>query len=266
VVSCLVDNGATGRVIGVAFDGLGHGTDGTLWGGEFLLADLGSFVRVGHLATVPMPGGTTAIREPWRMAAAYLALAFEGDPPPLPLIERHHERWTAVSRLAASGTSPLTSSAGRLFDAVAAILGVRDRVSYEGQAAIELEQIADIAGVAPYGVSTRERGAAFEIPTAELVRAVAGDVRAGVPAPVVASRFHETVAEVIRRGCRLARERSGLATVALSGGVFQNVRLLGRAIELLEDDGFSVLRHRQVPPNDGGISLGQAVVAACRPA
>jgi hydrogenase maturation protein HypF len=262
IASCLADNGEAGPAIGVAFDGLGYGSDGTLWGGEFLLADLRGFARIGHLRMLPMPGGAAAIREPWRMAAVYLEAACGGDVPPLAVAQRQRARWGAVLQMARSGLhSPLTSSVGRLFDAVAAILGVRDRVSYEGQAAIELEQRADAAETAAYSAAFIAAEDGFEIDGADLVRAVVADLRAGVRPAVIAARFHNGVAAAIQRGCRAVRERSGLSTVALSGGVFQNVLLLGRAIDLLEADGFRVLRHRQVPPNDGGISLGQAVVA-----
>ena len=142
IASCLADNGETGPALGVALDGLGYGTDGTIWGGEFLLADLRSFRRLGYLEPVPMPGGTAAIRQPWRMAAAYLDLAYAGAvPPSLHLVRRHESHWPDVLTLARRGiNSPLTSSAGRLFDAVSAIIGVRDVINYEGQAAVELER------------------------------------------------------------------------------------------------------------------------------
>jgi hydrogenase maturation protein HypF len=170
----------------------------------------------------------------------------------------------AVNAIVASRAhAPLTSSAGRLFDAVAAILGVRDRISYEGQAAIELEQLAETSrDTGGYPVTMTDAGATFEVAGADVVRAVADDVMAGTPHADVASRFHETMARVVRDGCRRARDRSGLTTVALTGGVFQNVRLLSRALELLEADGFRALRHQEVPSNDGGLSLGQAVIAA----
>jgi hydrogenase maturation protein HypF len=263
VASCLADNGERGPVIGVAFDGLGYGPDGTLWGGEVLIADLTAFERMGHLAAVAMPGGAAAIREPWRMAAVYLEEAFGSDAPALPIASRHGARWRQVLELArAPALAPRTSSAGRLFDAVSALLGVRDRVSYEGQAAVELEQLADPAERGTYPVELRRQGAGFEIPGADLVRAAVRDLRDGVPAPAIAGRFHNGVADAILAACRVARERSGLGAVALSGGVFQNMLLLGRASDRLEAGGFRVLRHRQVPPNDGGISLGQAAIAA----
>jgi hydrogenase maturation protein HypF len=262
VASCLADNGVDDRVIGVAFDGLGYGTDSSLWGGEFLVADLAGFERVGHLATVPMPGGAAAIREPWRMAASYLDCAYGADMPRLAIAERNRARWPAIVDIARAGlNAPPTSSMGRLFDAAAALLGVRDVVTYEGQAAIELEQLTDPDESGAYQAGFTEAGKGFELRVTDLVRAIVDDLLACVPPPVIAARFHNGVARVIADGCRLARERVGLETVALSGGVFQNVRLLDRAVDLLEADGFAVLRHRQVPCNDGGISLGQAVVA-----
>ena len=254
IASCLADNGEAGPVIGVAFDGTGYGADGTIWGGEFLAAGLAGFERGGHLAPVPMPGGAAAIRQPWRMAAAYT-----GDPE---VARRHPDQWSAVVAMAAKGiNSPLTSSAGRLFDAAAALLGVRDAINYEGQAAVELEQLADPgeAGVYPARV---EAGDPFRICGSDLLHAVIEDRTARVPAPVIAARFHHGVAALIEAGCLLMRERHDLATVALSGGVFQNLLLLRATVGRLEARGFRVLLHSRVPCNDGGISLGQALIAA----
>lgn len=284
IASCLADNGATGPVIGVAFDGTGFGADGTLWGGEFLVADLRGFERAGHLDPVPMPGGAAAIREPWRMAAAY------GVPDDLPVARRPD--WTTVAAMARRRVNaPLTSSMGRLFDAVAAVLGVRDRVNYEGQAAVELEQRVDPSELAAYpssisGVngstahggdftsqdgdfSARNRGfstrdGAFTVRGADLLDAVVADFQVGVPVPQIAARFHNGVASLIVDGATRIRDTTGLGTVALSGGVFQNMFLLDRAVSGLADAGFEVLTHHRVPPNDGGISLGQAAVATAR--
>ena len=267
IASCLADNGEAGPVIGVAFDGLGFGPDGTIWGGEILVADLAGFERVAHLAPVPMPGGTAAIKEPWRMAAAYLDAAFEGAVPGgLPIMERQGERWAGVTSLARAGVSaPLTSSAGRLFDAVAALLGVRDAVSYEGQAAIELEQLADPTEDGAYLLELAEGGSgaggALQLQGVGLVRAVVADQAAGTPPPLIAARFHNGLAAGVATVCRRLRAERGLDTVALSGGVFQNLLLLERCVAGLERDGFGVLLHGRVPPNDGGISLGQAAVA-----
>jgi hydrogenase maturation protein HypF len=263
IVACLADNARGGPAIGVAFDGLGLGTDGTLWGGEFLVADAGGFERVGHLDAVPMPGGEAAIREPWRMAAAYLDRAFDGAPPEIALVTRHAERWAAVRELAQKGVhAPLTSSAGRLFDAVAALLGVRDVVAYEGQAAIELEQRADRAEAGSWRVDPVKSPGGFTLEGAELVRRAVADLGDGVPVAAIAGRFHHAMADLAWAGCEAAREASGLGVVALSGGVFQNALLLSRVTSRLEGAGFEVLRHRRVPPNDGCVSLGQAVIAA----
>ena len=264
IASCLADNAAAGPVIGVAFDGTGYGTDGTLWGGEFLVADLGGFSRAGHLAPVPLPGGAAAIRQPWRMAAVYLDAAFGGGPPDgLAVAGRNRGMWPGVLSMARRGVnSPVTSSAGRLFDAVAAILGVRDEINYEGQAAVELEQLADPAETGAYAAAIDTSAEPFVVAGAGLVRAATEDLVAGVAPPLIAARFHNGVAGLVLDGCLLLRERHGLRTVALSGGVFQNLLLLEGVAARLEAAGFEVLTHSRVPCNDGGISLGQAVVAA----
>jgi len=270
VAACLADNGEPGPVIGVAYDGLGYGADGTIWGGELLVADLEGFRRAGHLEVVPMPGGAAAIREPWRMAAAWLHAAFGGRVPErLAVVGRNLDRWEQVAALARSGTASVaTSSAGRLFDAVSAILGVRDRVNYEGQAAVELEQLADPAEAAAYparvGGATDDDREPLLIGGSDLVRAVVEDLGSGVPAPLIAARFHNGLASATVAACRAVRDATGLEAVALSGGVFQNLLLLERTVARLELHGFRVLVHSRIPPNDAGISLGQAAVAGAR--
>jgi hydrogenase maturation protein HypF len=237
--------------------------DGTMWGGEFLVADLLGFERVGHLATVAMPGGAAAIKEPWRMAAVYLEEAFGHHMPSLDVMQRHAPQWQNVLKMARAGEfAPLTSSAGRLFDAVAALLGVRDVITYEGQAAIELEQLADPTETDTLRVMCTRSANGFEISGADLVRAVVEHLLRQVKPSTIAGRFHNSVAEAILHGCLSVREHTGLGTVALSGGVFQNMLLLVRTLDRLVAHGFRVLRHQHVPPNDGGISLGQAVVAS----
>ncbi len=262
IASCLVDNQAAGPVIGVAFDGTGYGTDGTLWGGEFLIADLAQARRAGHLTPVPMPGGETAIRQPWRMAAAYCA---QLDVWPA-IADRRPKEWDAVTALVASGfQAPPTSSAGRLFDAVAALAGVRDEVTYEGQAAVELEQLADRGAAGAYQAKLSQFGdSPFQVSGADLVGEVVADLRRHVGVPAIAMRFHRGLAYSIADGCDLIRATSALDTVALSGGVFQNVLLLRLAVKELERRGFTVLTHRHIPPNDGGISIGQVAIAAAR--
>ena len=265
IASCMADNDERDRVIGVAFDGLGYGVDGTLWGGEFMVADLDGFERCGSLVPVPMPGGAAAIREPWRMAAVHLAEVFGPNLPPLDVTRRHGRQWETILGLAAARAhAPLTSSAGRLFDACAALLGVRDRISYEGQAAIELEQLADPAETRTYAADLTAGDGGFAFRGSDLIRAAAEDLVVGRSPSSIAARFHNGVADMIAAGCRAARDRFGLDTVALSGGVFQNALLVERSVERLEALGFRVLLHRRVPPNDGGISLGQAVVAGQR--
>jgi hydrogenase maturation protein HypF len=209
-----------------------------------------------------MPGGAAAIWEPWRMAAAYLDVAFEGAlPDNLDVMVRNRDRWNQVLEVARAGlNSPLTSSAGRLFDAVAAIVGVRDAVNYEGQAAIELEQRANTEERAGYPAQI-SLGMPFRIRGTDLIRAIVEDARCGVEADVISARFHNGIAEAIVCGCQRVRETTSLDVVALSGGVFQNMLLLGHTVALLRERGFRVLVHSRVPPNDGGISLGQAAVA-----
>jgi hydrogenase maturation protein HypF len=265
IAACLGDNGEQGPVIGVAFDGTGYGTDATIWGGEFLIADLAGFERAGHLEPVPMPGGAAAIRQPWRMAAAYLAAAYPAGPPaPLEVVTRNQRSWAAVLTMARRGiNAPVTSSAGRLFDAVAAVLGVRDSISYEGQAAIELEQLAELSERGAYRAAVTG-GAPLRVAGADLVAAAAADLVSGVSRPVIAARFHNGVAAAIEQVCLELRDRHGLSTVALSGGVFQNLLLTDRVVDLLAGRGFRVLVHHRVPCNDGGISFGQALVAAAR--
>jgi hydrogenase maturation protein HypF len=240
--ACLAEHGETGEALAVVLDGTGLGSDGTIWGGELLRCDLSEFERVAGLEPVPLPGGEAAIREPWRAAAAYLEAAQR----PVPF-----ERWSAV-RESLKVNAPLSSGAGRLFDAVAALLGVRLRVSYEGQAAIELEHLAGDTDAEPYPCAGL-RGA-------DLVAAAHDDLTAGRPREQVAAAFHEGVAAAFARACAEA----GGETVVLSGGCLQNLRLLGSLRRRLEEKGFRVLSHRLVPPNDGGVSYGQAAVAAAR--
>ena len=261
VAACLAEHGRSGPAIGVAFDGTGCGLDGSAWGGEWLVADLRGFRRAGHLGTIRLPGGEAAIRQPWRLALA--ALADAGVDAPL-LARIDERRRAAVAHLCTSDVAaPPATGAGRWFDAVAALTGVRDEVSYEGQAAVELEAVAAIGAHEPYAFSL-VAGAPFVIDLRPTIRAVAADVAARVAVPAIAARFHETMAHAVAAGCRAARADSGLETVALSGGCFVNRRLVERAVALLAADGFETLVHRRVPPGDGGIALGQAAVASIR--
>lgn len=263
IASCLADNLRSDRVVGLALDGTGYGEDGNLWGCEVLVGDLAGYDRYSHLAYMPLPGGGAAIREPWRMAAVYLDAAFGRGAPDLDIdfVRRTAFRWGPILKMASTGlNSPLTSSAGRLFDAAAALVGLADTVNYEGQAAIELEQMADPCTSRSYACSL-EGG---QIRGVDLMAAVAEDLAAGRPIPEIAAAFHNGLAAVMVEVAGRAAEAHGLSTVALSGGTFQNRLLADRVEAGLRQAGLEVLTHHRVPPNDGGISLGQAVVANAR--
>ena len=267
IASCLADNGVDRPVIGVAWDGSGDGGDGHVWGGEFLVADLAGFERVGHFESVPMPGGDAAVREPWRMAAVFLRAAYGSAMETLDLAFMRRldpVAWRVLSRASDRGlNSPLTSSAGRLFDAVASLLGLRDRVAFEAQAAMELEALAEPGADMLYPTAVAV-GEPIVVRTTDVVRGVVDDLLREEPAARIAARFHATLVDILVQVCERIRERTGIAAVALSGGVFQNTWLLKSAIERLDARGFEVYSHRQVPTNDGGLSLGQAAVAARR--
>ncbi len=256
LAACLAEHGETGPAVGAIFDGTGLGTDGTVWGGEILVGDLRRFERAGHLWPVALPGGDAAAREPWRMACAWRAAA-DGDARPLPGVDP--ERWRAVARMAETGTaSPVTTSVGRLFDAVAALCGLRLEVSYEGQAAMELEAACDGTEQGAYRLDVM----AGVLDARETILAVDRDVAHGVPVGVIATRFHHALADATAHACAdLAADRH-LDTVVLSGGSFQNRRLLERTSERLAHAGLRVLVPERLPPNDGGIAYGQAAIAA----
>jgi hydrogenase maturation protein HypF len=261
--SCLAENGSRGPAIGVAFDGTGCGPAGDLWGGEILLADLAGFRRLGHLRPIALPGGEAAIREPWRLAAAALTDAGVA----LDCLARiAPTRRNGVRQLLEKKVSaPLATGAGRWFDAVSALCGVRDEISYEGQAAVELEAIARPGDARAYPFETQlSREAPWQIDLRPTVRAIAADLRSATSAGEIAARFHATLASAIAESCRRAREQFDVNTVALSGGCFQNRILTEGTRDLLESAGFEVLLHRRVPPNDGGLALGQAAIAAFR--
>jgi hydrogenase maturation protein HypF len=266
IASVLVENGVREKVIGLAFDGTGYGTDGAIWGCEFLIADLVSFERAGHLANVPLPGGDAAIRRPYRAALAHLANAGVGDLralgaeffPEIPEVERALVAQQIEKRV----NCIETSSAGRLFDAVSAIAGVCHEVTYEAQAAIELESLADERVARSYPFEAVEAGGRLTVDPATIIRAVVEDVRRKVPAGEVSAAFHNTVVEFAAAVAAMLAARTGLRTVALSGGVFQNRLLLTKLTHALARAGFRVLLHREVPTNDGGVSLGQAIVAS----
>ena len=267
LAACLAEHGLEGPAVGAIYDGSGYGSDGTIWGGELLVGDLVSFERVASLLPVRMPGGTAAVHEPWRMACAWLAAA-GGAPPPLPASLTgavESGRWSQVAGIAGSpAVSPETTSMGRLFDAVAALCGLRAVVSYEGQAAIALEAVAGARDGTSYPLSWAAEGGRRVLDPRAAVLAVAGDIASGVHVATVAQRFHEGVALATAAACAAAAQASGIDVVVLSGGVFQNRLLLERTAELLAAEGLRPLVPERLPPNDGGIAFGQAAVAAAR--
>jgi hydrogenase maturation protein HypF len=274
VASCMAEHGLHESVIGVSFDGTGYGTDGTIWGGEFLVADYQQFRRMAHLRPVGLPGGDSAVREPWRMALAHLLDSGSSPDALASRIDSDRMR-TIATMLERRFNTPLTSSAGRLFDAVASLAGVRDTVSYEGQAAVELEWLATqmpCDGSYPFEIIAPHTGPPAtsaggpprpsEIDTRPLIRALLADVEEGADSRKIARRFHSTIVEIVAATCAVIRQETTLAAVALSGGVFMNALIASETAARLRADGFRVYRHIQVPPNDGGICLGQLAIGA----
>ncbi|MBV9167903.1 MAG: carbamoyltransferase HypF [Solirubrobacterales bacterium] len=265
LAACLAEHGERGPAIGAIYDGTGYGTDGSIWGGELLVGDLERFERAGHLLPVRLPGGERAVREPWRMACAWL-LAAQDDPaaPPGPIAQAiAADSWRAVGELARRGVaSPLTTSMGRLFDAVAALCGVRLAVTYEGQAAAELEALCDPSERGSYAMPLLLGNAEIILDPRPTVSEIARDIQRGAPTARIAARFHNAVATATASACIALAGRRDLGTVALGGGSFQNRVLLESVAAILHRAGLRVLVPERLPPNDGGISYGQAAVAA----
>ncbi|MDR3723089.1 MAG: carbamoyltransferase HypF [Terracidiphilus sp.] len=274
VAACMAEHGVTEPVIGLALDGTGYGVDGKIWGGEVLIARLGDFERFAHLAYAPLPGGEKAIREPWRMALGALqAAGFDVQAPEIfSLVGATREEARIVARMMERGlNAPLTSSCGRLFDAVAAVVLGRRAVDYEAQAAIELEGAAVDEPMeldSPYALEIAqgdwEKREVSVLSADVLWRQILGELRAGVSKARIAARFHAAVAAGFVRAAVLARAATGIGQVALSGGCMHNRRLAELLRRGLEGEEFRVLRHERVSPGDGGLSYGQAVVAAAR--
>jgi hydrogenase maturation protein HypF len=291
IASCLADNGVEGPVIGVTFDGTGMGVDGKIWGGEFLVADYRNFRRAGHLEYLPLPGGEAAIKRPYRTAIGYILTllgedALDAVTATLNQVKAKQSQPASIGRVTEVETevikrqierdinSPLTSSMGRLFDAISALLGIRGAIDYEGQAAVELEMAAYSSviatSVSDEAIPVAQESYPYRIVEDEGIRIVylkdllstlIEDLQHGVSRGRISVRFHNTVARMINEMCRLIADETGITQVALSGGVFQNRLLLRKAVGLLEGSGLQVLTHRQVPCNDGDVSLGQAVIA-----
>ena len=268
IASVLAENGLDEKVIGVAFDGTGYGEDGNIWGGEFLIADLSQYERAAHLKELPMPGGEQAIKEPWRMAVSYLYGAYGDDVKNMKIsfLQKIRKRDLSllIEMIRHSINSPLTSSAGRLFEAMSALTGVCARNSYEGQAAIEFEGTAadDVNDFYPFDMEKKANR--LIIDWTDIVKGVASDCEGGVAREIISARFHNSIARLISVVCLRLRNAGGPGAAALSGGVFQNSNLLTRTRENLKKCGFAVYENRLVPPNDGGVSLGQAVIANAR--
>jgi len=267
IASCLAENGATGPVLGVAFDGTGYGEDGTIWGSEFLLVDRDRFTRLGHFEYVPLPGGDAAVKRPYRIALSYLyrllgAESLDLDFPFLHGLDPFEIRLVR-DQIDKNINAPMTCSAGRLFDAVSALLGIRNEIDYEGQAAVELEMAGtgcDFDGFL-YPFRTEGQNGVAVIRLVDLLRGVTKDLFREVPKALISARFHHTVAHIIGKTCAELARKHGIKKVALSGGVFQNRTLLNLAKGRLLEEELDVLTHKYVPCNDGCISLGQAVVA-----
>jgi len=305
IAAVLAEHRKCGPVIGVAFDGAGYGTDGQIWGGEFLIADAREYARVAHLAYIPQPGGDLAVLNPWRMAGAYLE-TYCADlqhlwPAKIKRLMKK-EQWMLIWLAARQGLgAPMTSSIGRLFDAVSALLGLCDHAGYEGEAAIKLEALTrldfrsypfdirckdgveNVVGAAATtactatataavtatasdtATATNELGGLFKqwiIDPKRMIRGILTDLHMGISPTLIAGRFHQSVAEMVGKVCSLIREESGLNEVALAGGVFDNAILRDATKRVLARMGFSILLNKKVPGNDGGIALGQALVAA----
>jgi hydrogenase maturation protein HypF len=264
VASCMAENGIREKVIGVAFDGTGYGTDGKIWGGEFLIADFAGFERRAHLRYLPLAGGDRAVREPWRVALSYLLDTFGArlDAIDLPLLSRvPSKKLSTVRSMIEQGVNTVqTSACGRLFDAVASMAGVRDEVNFEAQAAIELEMAAlpGMDAKYPFDISG---GDVWEVDLRPAVESIVRDVVARQPTGRISAAFHNTMAAVIVEVAQRIRAAEGIRSVCLTGGTFQNMYLLELAVAALRARNFDVFLHAQTPPNDGGISLGQAVIA-----
>lgn len=267
IASCMLSNNIKGKVIGVAFDGTGFGSDGNIWGGEFLIASLDNYRRAGHLKYIPMPGATKAILEPWRMTVSWLDSIYKDKIRTLGIDftkRLNKPKFKIIKQMLDQGiNSPLTSSVGRLFDAVASLVIARDKVSFEAQAAIELEELAFDAidmRFTSYGFKIK-KGDCSVIDPSQMFREIIRDLKKRIPVEKIAYKLHCTVVAMIKDICLILRKKTNLNKVVLSGGVFQNRIISELALDLLHSENFEVFTHKQIPINDAGISIGQAVIA-----
>ncbi len=266
IVSCMAENDLNDEVIGVSFDGTGYGTDGNIWGGEFMTATSGDFKRIAHFEYFPLPGGEQAIKEPRRIGIALLHQLFGIDYKNLdiPFIRslRSVNNLPVIEKMMHQQlNTPLTSAAGRLFDGVAAICNLRNTVNYEAQAAIEFQMIADETSTGFYNYDADTNATPWEIKWHTIINEIVEDIRCNIPVNYIAGKFHTTIARIIADIVEQIKDESGLQKVVLSGGVFQNELLVNRTVDYISKRGMNVFTHARVPPNDGGLSLGQAVVA-----
>jgi hydrogenase maturation protein HypF len=267
IAGCMAENMIDGPVIGFSFDGTGYGEDGRIWGGEVMIAENGIYSRAAHISYVPMPGSAAAIKEPWRMAISYLYDAFGEEMWNLDvpvLRETGNDKIRVIADMISKKiNSPETSSLGRFFDGISAIIGIRNRVCFEGQAAMELEMLSAENIDEKYDYEWINEGGIYKILTAPIVRDIVSDVHKQVDSSEIGGKFHNTLISLFAELCEKIRKDTGVGKAALSGGVFQNSMLLSGMIKALEEKGFQVYTHKLVPANDGGISLGQAVIAGC---
>ena len=260
IASVIAEHSIGSDVIGVAFDGQAYGTDGTVWGGEIFVGKPGRFDRKGHLKPVLMPDGPSAVKEPYKMAFSFLYDAFgeEAFKLKIDFIKKHKDKVRQIRKALRSADAPLTSSAGRLFDAVSSLLGIRDEISYEGQAASELETIAAGKGYKSYNFEISQNNV---LDPAVMIREIVEDIKAGVPAENISYKFHNTLGKAIARVCKSISKETKIKKVCLSGGVFQNMLLLEAAIRELKKVRLEVYINEKVPTNNGGIALGQIRIA-----
>lgn len=265
IASCMAENSLNEKVIGVAMDGTGYGTDGNIWGCEFLLADYVGFKRYAHLKYLPMPGGDMAVKEPYRMALSYLHNAFDGelDDIDISFINRIDDKKISLIKkmIERNINAPLTSSCGRLFDAVSSLIGIRDIITYEAQSAIELEMVAESDIIDRYDYEITDQKGCLIIDVKKMFCEITSDLKNGLSKGIISAKFHNTVIDFITNICKEIKTTEGINKVVLSGGVFQNQYLLANTIKSLENNRFKAYFHKKIPTNDGGISLGQCLIA-----
>jgi hydrogenase maturation protein HypF len=264
IASVIAEHRIKEKIIGVCFDGTGYGQDGRMWGGEFFTGDLKEFKRKAHLEYVPMPGGDKATQEPFRMAISHLYNTFGEGVAALPLdfVKRHRTDIPQIITSIKNTTPPLTSSIGRLFDSISSLLGVRDIITYEAQAAIELQMLAERSDTAEkYLFTLSQKTGLFTIHPESVFRGIIDDIKKKIPTEKIARKFHNGLVYITVRICRRLRQGSGINTVAFSGGVFQNKLLSETLTRALKKAGFQVYYNQLLPANDGSVSLGQLAIA-----